>query len=56
MRVTEYNWRTLNVVASSDVIGPVLYRNVFGLRTSVRNANWNVMSSTASPSLSTMIS
>jgi hypothetical protein len=33
-----------------------LYRNVFGLRISVRNRNWNVRSSTASPVLSIRIS
>src|SRR2546423_5378566 len=40
----------------SDVIGPVLYRNVFGLPRMVRKRNWYVTSSMASASLSILIS
>jgi hypothetical protein len=44
------------VGASSDVIGPTLYKNVPPTCSTVVKLNWNVMSGRPSPSLSMWIS
>ena len=49
-----YVWRTSRFGSSSEVTGPLLYRNVFVPRLStVWNVQRNVASGSASPSLST---